>query len=56
MAASRVVKECCDQFSDLLDSEGNLIGHPDGGITGRGDGMTKFSPTDLQGDEIWTAR
>jgi hypothetical protein len=39
-----VVKQCCDQFSDLLDADGNLIGHPDGGITGRGDGVTKFSP------------
>jgi len=48
-----VVKECCDQFSDLLDADGNLIGHPDGGITGRGDGVTKFSPMGLQGDLIW---
>ena len=51
-----VVKQCCDQFSDLLDASGNLIGHPDGGITSRGDGVTKFSPSDLQGDEIWAAR
>ncbi len=29
---------CCDQFSDLYDAAGNLLGHPDGGITGRGDG------------------
>lgn len=29
---------CCDIFSDLYDADGNLIGHPDGGITGRGDG------------------
>ncbi len=50
-----VVKECCDQFSDLLDASGDLIGHPDGGITGRGDGVTKFSPTDQKGDAIWPA-
>ncbi|PKB72177.1 MAG: hypothetical protein BZY87_01720 [SAR202 cluster bacterium Io17-Chloro-G6] len=51
-----VVKQCCDQFSDLLDAEGNLIGHPDGGITGRGDGETQFSPSNLKGEEIWQGR
>ena len=29
---------CCDLFSDLYDADGNIIGHPDGGITGQGDG------------------
>ncbi|MEP6677090.1 MAG: hypothetical protein ABJA78_18145 [Ferruginibacter sp.] len=29
---------CCDFFSDLYDSKGKIIGHPDGGFTGRGDG------------------
>lgn len=29
---------CCDFFSDLYDAEGNLIAHPDGGISGNGDG------------------
>ena len=48
-----VVKGCCDQFSDLLDAGGSLIGHPGGGITGRGDGVTKFSPLGQQGDVIW---
>ena len=33
-----VPQRCCDVFSDLYDVDGNLIGHPDGGITGRGDG------------------
>ena len=31
---------CCDFFSDLYDDQCNLIGHPDGGYTGRGDGKT----------------
>ena len=44
-----VVHQCCD----LLDANGNLIGHPDGGITGRGDGVTKFSPFELEGEDIW---
>ena len=29
---------CCDQFSELYDSNCNLICHPDGGLTGVGDG------------------
>ena len=43
-----VVKECCDQFSDLLDA--------DGGIAGRCDGVTIFDPTDLKGEAIWSTR
>ena len=31
-------QRCCDIFSDLYDASGNIIGHPDGGITGQGDG------------------
>ena len=31
-------QRCCDIFSDLYDATGNIIGHPDGGITGQGDG------------------
>ena len=30
--------DCCDQFSELYDSNCNLICAPDGGITGYGDG------------------
>lgn len=33
-----VPQRCCDIFSDLFDADGSLIAHPDGGITGRGDG------------------
>ena len=33
-----VPPRCCDIFSDLYDADGNVIGHPDGGITGQGDG------------------
>ncbi|MFC4262842.1 DUF6970 domain-containing protein [Ferruginibacter yonginensis] len=32
---------CCDYFSDLYDTNCTLIGHPDGGFTGRGDGSIK---------------
>ena len=30
--------QCCDQTSVLFDAGGTLIGAPDGGLTGRGDG------------------
>ena len=29
---------CCDMYSDLYSSDCTLLGHPDGGITGKGDG------------------
>lgn len=32
------IPQCCDIFSNLYDAEGNIIAHPDGGITGQGDG------------------
>ena len=32
---------CCDQYSDLYDESCNIIGHPDGGLTGKGDGQAR---------------
>ncbi len=32
---------CCDFFSDVYDNNCNVIGHPDGGFTGSGDGKMK---------------
>jgi hypothetical protein len=29
---------CCDQYSELYDTNCNLVCHPDGGLTGAGDG------------------
>lgn len=29
---------CCDNFNELYDAECKLLGNPDGGFTGRGDG------------------
>ena len=31
-------QRCCDVFSELYDENCSLICHPDGGITGQGDG------------------
>jgi hypothetical protein len=40
--AGRVVyyvpPRCCDIFGDLYDAAGKVICHPDGGLTGKGDG------------------
>jgi hypothetical protein len=30
--------QCCDQYSTLLDAQGNLLCAPDGGFVGGGDG------------------
>ncbi len=30
---------CCDQYSQVFDSQGRLVCQPDGGITGKGDGQ-----------------
>ena len=49
-----VTAPCCDFFSDLYDSRCNLIGHPDGGFTGRGDGNTKdFAASRKNEKLIW---
>ena len=32
---------CCDNFSDLYNDSCRLMGHPDGGFTGKGDGKIK---------------
>lgn len=46
-----VTAPCCDFFSDVYDSTCKMIGHPDGGFTGKGDGsMTDFML--LRTDEV----
>ncbi|MGI8580990.1 MAG: DUF6970 domain-containing protein [Chitinophagaceae bacterium] len=47
-----VPPQCCDQFSDLFDENCNLLGHPDGGITGRGDGTLPNFFTDAKDAKI----
>lgn len=53
-----VTADCCDQFSDLYTKDGELICHPDGGFTGRGDGKCPFDlrsndTLDLKRKLIW---
>ncbi|WP_375435244.1 DUF6970 domain-containing protein [uncultured Hymenobacter sp.] len=33
---------CCDQYSNLYDQNGKVICHPEGGITGKGDGNCRY--------------
>jgi hypothetical protein len=45
---------CCDFFSDLYDADCKLLGHPDGGFTGRGDGNFADFVTARSGEKlIW---
>lgn len=46
---------CCDQMSTLYNSNGEIICHPEGGITGKGDGTCDdFNPKILEQSElIW---
>jgi hypothetical protein len=44
---------CCDQFSDLYDSAGALVCHPDGGITGHGDGMCPALGDPVREEIVW---
>ena len=45
---------CCDFFSDVYDSSCNLLGHPDGGFTGKGDGtMTDFEKEKSNEKLVW---
>jgi len=53
-----VTADCCDQFNELYNEDGNLICHPDGGYTGKGDGkcpMNAFSSdtVNLKRTLIW---
>ena len=48
--------QCCDQYSKLLDAEGKVIGAPDGGLTGRGDGRAgDFHELRREGLLLWRA-
>lgn len=45
---------CCDFYSDLYSESCILLGHPDGGITGKGDGRMKdFDSLKTSGKVIW---
>lgn len=49
-----ITAPCCDQYTDLLDSNCKLIGHPDGGFTGKGDGrLPDFNAEKKEEKLVW---
>ncbi|WP_139925157.1 hypothetical protein [Hymenobacter sp. DG01] len=45
---------CCDQFTNLYAADGKLLCHPDGGLTGRGDGnCPDFTKTRTDEKLVW---
>ncbi|WP_460762273.1 DUF6970 domain-containing protein [Niabella terrae] len=45
---------CCDAFGTLYDSDCNIICHPDGGISGSGDGRCPGIFDELKnGKQVW---
>lgn len=45
---------CCDKYNVVFDSDCNILGHPDGGFTGRGDGkMRDFFKEAKEGKVVW---
>jgi hypothetical protein len=44
--------ECCDNFSDLYDDSCRIIGHPDGGFTGKGDRKLPTFHDDKKNEKI----
>ncbi len=54
MTVYYVPAQCCDQFSFLYDENGKLIGYPDGGFSGGGDGkLTDFFKERLNEKLVW---
>jgi hypothetical protein len=50
-----VTAPCCDFFTDVYDENCNIIGHPDGGITAKGDmNMMDFNTLKTNEKLIWT--
>lgn len=49
-----LVAACCDKFNIVFDSACNVLGYPDGGFTGRGDGkMLDFHSEAKDGKVVW---
>lgn len=49
-----IPQSCCDRFSELYSASGELLCHPDGGITGNGDGRCSdfdINPENMK--EVW---
>src|SRR5690606_4334409 len=45
---------CCDKFNIVFDSTCTILGYPDGGFTGRGDGkMPGFYDEATEAKQVW---
>ena len=52
-----VVSPCCDKFNMVLDRQCQILGYPDGGYTGRGDGkMPDFFKEATDPKVVWELR
>jgi hypothetical protein len=52
-----VLSHCCDFFNELYDSNCNLMGYPDGGFTGKGDGKFPDFAKEVSKEKlIWEAK
>lgn len=52
-----VTMHCCDFLNELYDDKCNLLGHPDGGFTGKGDGkLPDFNEKKSKEKIIWQAK
>ena len=49
-----VMSACCDKYNIVYDSNCNILGYPDGGFSGRGDGkMIDFKTNATNEKVIW---
>jgi len=51
-----MVSPCCDKFNIVYDSVCNILGYPDGGFSGKGDGKMPDFKNETSGEKvIWQA-
>ena len=49
-----MVSPCCDKYNVVYDTQCNVVGYPDGGYMGKGDGkMTDFKDLATDGKMVW---
>ncbi|MEO8108768.1 MAG: hypothetical protein ABI594_01990 [Ginsengibacter sp.] len=49
-----LVSPCCDKYNIVYDSACNILGYPDGGFTGKGDGkMVDFAQEASDKQVVW---
>ncbi len=47
-----LVSPCCDKYNIVYDSACNILGYPDGGYTGKGDGKMADFASEASGKQI----